>query len=138
LGFGGDLDQNANVGADLPLVARGAELAILTGAIEAAKSGRGDAVLLIGEAGVGKTRLLIETQREAEGRGVLVLKGRAVESGGAYRPLVEAFARASAAFADQPDLEAYGPSWRGFCLAGSVITMCWRRWPIPPPSSPRL
>jgi AAA ATPase domain len=97
------------VGADLPLVARRAELAMLTGAIEAAKCGRGEAVLLTGEAGVGKTRLLIETQHEAERRGVLVLKGRAVESGGAYRPLVEAFARASAPFADQKDLAGVRP-----------------------------
>ncbi len=97
------------MGADLPLVARGAELAILTGAIEAAKSGRGDAVLLTGEAGVGKTRLLVEAQREAERRGVLVLKGRAVESGGAYRPLVEAFARASAPFAQETDLAGVRP-----------------------------
>jgi hypothetical protein len=58
---------------------------------------------------VGKTRLLIETQREAEIRGVLVLKGRAVESGGAYRPLVEAFARDSAPFADQQDLAGVRP-----------------------------
>ena len=97
------------MGADLPLVARRAELAILTGAIEAARCGRGEAVLLTGEAGVGKTRLLIETQREAEIRDVLVLKGRAVESGGAYRPLVEAFARASAPFADQKDLAGVRP-----------------------------
>ena len=54
LGFGGDLDQNATVSTDLPLVARRAELAILTAAIEAAKCGRGEAVLLTGEAGVGK------------------------------------------------------------------------------------
>jgi DNA-binding CsgD family transcriptional regulator len=109
LGFGRDLDHNATVGADLPLVARRAELAMLAGAIEAAKCGRGEAVLLIGEAGVGKTRLLIEIQREAERRGVLVLKGRAVESGGAYRPLVEAFARASAPFADQKELAGVRP-----------------------------
>ena len=76
---------------DLPLIARRAELAILTRAIEATRRGQGDAVLLTGEAGVGKTRLLIETQREAERRGVLVLKGRAVESGGSYRPLVDPF-----------------------------------------------
>jgi AAA ATPase domain len=94
--------SECNVGTDLPLIARRAELAILTGAIEATRRGRGDAVLLTGEAGVGKTRLLIETQREAERRGVLVLKGRAIESGGAYRPLVEAFARASAPFAQHP------------------------------------
>ena len=66
-------------------------------------------MLLTGEAGVGKTRLLIETQREAERRGVLVLKGRAVESGGAYRPLVEAFARASAPFAQETELAAVRP-----------------------------
>jgi DNA-binding CsgD family transcriptional regulator len=97
------------VGPDLPLIARRAELATLTSAIEATRRGRGEAVLLIGEAGVGKTRLLIETQREAERRGVLILKGRAVESGGAYRPLVEAFARASAPFAQETELAAVRP-----------------------------
>jgi AAA ATPase domain len=66
-------------------------------------------VLLTGEAGVGKTRLLIETQREAESRGVLVLKGRAVESGGAYRPLVEAFARASAPLVHESELAGVRP-----------------------------
>jgi hypothetical protein len=109
LGFGRDLDHNATVGADLRLVARRAELAMLTGAIEAAKCGRGEAVLLTGEAGVGKTRLLIETQQVAEVRDVLVLKGRAIESGGAYRPLLEAFARASAPFADRKELAGVRP-----------------------------
>ena len=90
------LHDNATVGADLPLVGRRAELAVLAGAIEAARRGRGETVLLAGEAGVGRTRLLVEAQYEAERNGVLVLKGRAVESGGADRPLVEAFARPSA------------------------------------------
>jgi len=97
------------VGADLRLVARRAELAMLTGAIEAAKCGRGEVMLLTGEAGVGKTRLLIETQQVAEVRDVLVLKGRAIESGGAYRPLLEAFARASAPFADRKELAGVRP-----------------------------
>jgi DNA-binding CsgD family transcriptional regulator len=109
LGSGQHLHDNATVGGDLPLVARRAELAALTGAIEAAKCGRGEAVLVSGEAGVGKTRLLVEAQREAERLSVLVLKGRAVESGGAYRPLVEAFARVSAPFADQPELAGVRP-----------------------------
>jgi predicted ATPase len=86
LGLGQHLHDNATVGADLPLVARRAELAVLTGAIEAARSARGEAALLTGEAGVGKTRLLVEAQREAERRGLLVLKGRAVESGGGLSP----------------------------------------------------
>jgi AAA ATPase domain len=109
LGLGRHLHDNATVSADLPLVARRTELAVLTGAMEAAECGRGEAVLLIGEAGVGKTRLLIEAQREAERQGLLVLKGRAVESGGAYRPLVEAFARASAQLTHQPELAAVRP-----------------------------
>ena len=109
MGFGRDLDHNATVGADLRLVARRAELAMLTGAIEAAKCGRGEVMLLTGEAGVGKTRLLIETQQVAEVRDVLVLKGRAIESGGAYRPLLEAFARASAPFADRKELAGVRP-----------------------------
>jgi hypothetical protein len=108
------------VGADLPLIARRAELAILIGAIEAARCGRGEAVLLTGEAGVGKTRLLVEAQREAERRGLFVLKGRAVESGGAYRP------------------QAFGPRWRGFSLVGPLITMSWLQWPTPLPCSRRL
>jgi predicted ATPase/DNA-binding CsgD family transcriptional regulator len=109
LGSRRDLHDNATVGADLPLVARGAELAVLTGAIEAAKDGRGEAVLLTGEAGVGKTRLLLEAQDEAKRQGLMVLKGRAVQSGGAYRPLVEAFARASARFADETELAGVRP-----------------------------
>jgi DNA-binding CsgD family transcriptional regulator len=98
------------VGADLPLIARRAELSILTGAVEAAKCGAGEAVLITGEAGVGKTRLLVEAQHEAERRKLLVLKGRAVESGGAYRPLVDAFARASLPFTHEPDLAGVRPT----------------------------
>src|SRR5829696_371711 len=99
-----------NVSTDLPLLSHRAELAVLMDAVDAATRGRGEAVLLTGEAGVGKTRLLLEARREAERRGVVVLRGRAVESGGAYRPLVDAFARASAPFADAADLARIRPT----------------------------
>jgi predicted ATPase len=99
-----------NVGVELPLVSRRTELAVVTDAIDAAVDGRGQAVLITGEAGVGKTRLLAEARRDAERRDVLVLRGRAVESGGAYRPLVDAFARASAPFANEPDLARVRPT----------------------------
>ena len=106
---------------------------MLIGAINAATDGRGEAVLLTGEAGVGKTRLLIEARREAERRGVQVLRGRAVESGGAYRPLVDAFARASAPFANDAALARLRPHWRGFCPAGLPMSGSWHRWRIPLP-----
>ena len=51
-----------SVGAELPLVSRRTELAVLIGTIDAAVGGRGDAVLVTGEAGVGKTRLLVEAR----------------------------------------------------------------------------
>ena len=40
----------------------------------------------------------------------MVLRGRAIESGGAYRPLVDAFARASAPFAEEADLARVRPT----------------------------
>jgi DNA-binding CsgD family transcriptional regulator len=102
--------HNAQMSAELPLVARAPELAVLTDAVEAAMAGTGEIALIMGEAGVGKTRLLSETRRMAERKGLLVLKGRAIESGGAYRPLVEAFARPSASFAQDPRLTAARPT----------------------------
>jgi class 3 adenylate cyclase/tetratricopeptide (TPR) repeat protein len=45
---------------DLPFVGRESELAQLVGFTERARLGRGEAVALIGQAGVGKTRLLAE------------------------------------------------------------------------------
>jgi tetratricopeptide (TPR) repeat protein len=64
-------------------VGRQAELRALTSAVEAGESGAGSVWLLVGEAGIGKTRLAEEFARLAEGRGWLVAWGRAWESGGA-------------------------------------------------------
>jgi DNA-binding CsgD family transcriptional regulator len=55
-----------------PLVGRGPELAVVTEAL--ASSGR--AVVVIGEAGVGKTRLLSEAVKAVENQGVVVVVGR--------------------------------------------------------------
>ena len=98
------------VGSQLPLVARHAELAVLTGAVDCLGDGVGDAVLVTGESGVGKTRLLLEARRHAERSGFLTLRGRAVESGGAFRPIVDAFARPAAAMVDDPKLLTVRPT----------------------------
>jgi DNA-binding NarL/FixJ family response regulator len=74
------------------VVGRSTELAALRAALDTAVAGRGSAVLLTGEAGVGKTRLLREVRRWAGERGAASMVGRAVDTATAvpYRPLVEA------------------------------------------------
>lgn len=96
--------------SELPLVARQLELSVMTEVLESAARGHGQGVLITGEPGIGKTRLLREARTMAEDRGLVVLRGRAVESGGAYRPLVEAFGRRAAALAGHPDLAGMRPT----------------------------
>jgi DNA-binding CsgD family transcriptional regulator len=74
------------------LVGRDAELTALRTAAEAARAARGSVVLLMGEAGIGKTRLLRELRSWCAEREMLVLGGRAVETATAtpFRPLAEA------------------------------------------------
>src|SRR4051812_4763358 len=70
------------------LIGRAGELAELEASIRAATSGRGGLVLVAGEAGVGKTRLIDEA---LERSGISVLRGFAVERVTApYGPLVAA------------------------------------------------
>jgi DNA-binding SARP family transcriptional activator len=58
-----------------PFVGRAGELARLRALLERAEAGEGGVVLVAGEAGSGKTRLVRELAREAASRGVLVLYG---------------------------------------------------------------
>jgi class 3 adenylate cyclase/tetratricopeptide (TPR) repeat protein len=74
-----------------PLVERDNERATLRRAADEASAGRGRLVLVAGEPGVGKSRLVMEIAREAEARGMRVLTGHCVEMEGAapYLPYVE-------------------------------------------------
>ncbi|MFI0444226.1 ATP-binding protein [Actinomadura sp. 6N118] len=78
------------IDGDGGMVGRGAELARLTALVEGVGDGRGGMLAVMGEAGIGKSRLLAEAARLAREAGLLVLTGRAVAGGGAYRPLAEA------------------------------------------------
>ena len=73
-----------------PLVGREAEAARLRGAADDLLAGRGQSLLLIGDAGIGKSRLLGEL-RENLGPGVTWLEGdcRSYGAVGLYQPFVE-------------------------------------------------
>jgi DNA-binding CsgD family transcriptional regulator len=74
------------------LIGRAAEVEILSAALDAARAGHGTFVFVVGEAGIGKSRLVHELSSMAAGRGALVLRGRAVPGSisMAFRPLAEA------------------------------------------------
>ena len=62
-----------------PFVGRKAELATIDRLLEELQTGRGGAVALVGEPGIGKTRLLGELIGSADIRGYLALSGTASE-----------------------------------------------------------
>lgn len=66
-----------------PLVGRADELAALERVVAAAREGQGSAVLLVGDAGIGKTRLAAEAAASARAAGTRVVWATAWEPGGA-------------------------------------------------------
>ena len=102
-----------------PFVARTAELERLRHLSHEAAAGGAAAVLLAGDAGVGKTSLITEVARRATEDGLLVLFGRCVDLGTGslpYLPFAEALSqlvRAGAAGTSaQNGTEAEGPAAR--------------------------
>src|SRR5438128_12520171 len=73
-------------------IGRRRELSLVWNRFEAAKGGRARVVLLVGELGIGKTRLLEEVAECAVQDGATVLRGGASESEGMppYLPFLEA------------------------------------------------
>ncbi|GAC1539721.1 MAG: adenylate/guanylate cyclase domain-containing protein [Acidimicrobiales bacterium] len=88
-----------------PIVGRDAELGLLRSLLAATtKSRRAAAVLLVGEAGLGKTRLVDEFLGHARAEGCLLLEGRCVPYGevNVWAPLAEALRRASGVRPEDP------------------------------------
>ena len=75
-----------------PLVGREGELRALRHGLDDAEHGRASLYMIVGEAGIGKTRLADSFATEAKARGTRVVWGRCWEAGGApaYWPWVQA------------------------------------------------
>lgn len=85
-----------------PLVGRAEELSSLVDALEEARSGRAIVVLIRGEPGIGKSRLLDELTSDPAAARAQVLRGGATEADGMppYFPIIEAL---GTYFAPAPD-----------------------------------
>ena len=97
--------RRGGAGARPPFVGRRAELPSSVAALEACRSGPGQAVYVRGEAGIGKTRLVEEFQREAAARGLRLPHRAGARLRRRHRPGRHSLARAQPA---RPRLGASG------------------------------
>ena len=81
----GGAAQGADGILRMPLVGRDAEMAVLTRALDAALADRGGLVSVVGEAGLGKSRLVDELLRDPRTRGARVARARCTVYG-RHRP----------------------------------------------------
>ncbi len=121
-----------------PLFGRAAELRTLMAAWAAARAGHGRVVLLTGEAGIGKTRLVTELARRADNAGARIAVGAGVDVGGEaplamWQELVPQLART----VPPPPEHADWPAELGR-LAPDIAARLGRDKPPPPVSSPEL
>ncbi|CAB5163662.1 Adenylate cyclase (EC / Guanylate cyclase (EC [Olavius algarvensis associated proteobacterium Delta 3] len=74
-----------------PLVGRERELELLADSFERAKAGNGQAVSIVSEAGMGKSRLLYEFRKSVTHEDVLFLEGKCLSysKGVAYHPVID-------------------------------------------------
>jgi ABC-type oligopeptide transport system substrate-binding subunit/class 3 adenylate cyclase len=73
--------QRGLAGVETQLIGRASELATGRETLEAVKAGRGGVLVVSGDAGIGKSRLLHELRTSAEGSGIRWLEGRCVSYG---------------------------------------------------------
>ena len=102
--------RDTALAADAPLVGRDGELARLRQRLSAAWRGEGQVVLVAGEAGVGKSRLIAELAAAATTRGTRMLVGHAYETEQIlpFRPWVDAL-RTGHALSAMRELAASSP-----------------------------
>jgi DNA-binding CsgD family transcriptional regulator len=98
------------LGSGLPLVARADELTQLQAALSRAQAGTAGAVLLSGDAGVGKSRVLAEFSGLATAAGATVLTGHCLGVGDAGLPYLPFAEVVDQLRATQPDLVSAHPA----------------------------
>jgi len=86
-----DLDQQRESLVCPTLVGRARQLASLDRALDGARRGTGQTVVVAGEAGVGKSRLIAELKRRAADAGARILQGACFEPDRSlpYAPLLD-------------------------------------------------
>ena len=100
MGTAGELASTSRSVLASRLVGRARERALLSDAIGSAAEANGRVVWILGEAGIGKSRLTREAEAFAAENGFRVVRGRAVETRTpvAFRPLTEALCAAVRSF----------------------------------------
>ena len=104
-----------------PLIGRDGEMARLREALAQARAGAGQLLVIVGEAGVGKTRLIDEIAAEALPRDARLLLGRCYESDQIlpFGPWVDALRTAGVTFGQAASGRSWPrpgvPSWPGCC-----------------------
>lgn len=104
--------RGPRVTLDAPLIGRATEMDRLRQLLHEARRGRGTAALIVGEAGVGKTRLVEELEALAVRRDVKVLAGRAYETAQVlpFGPWIDALRTGIVAV--QATLRGFDAVWR--------------------------
>jgi len=98
------------VAVSAPFVGREAELRLLAQRLARLRRGEGGIVSLVGEAGIGKSRLVAEVLGGAEARDVLLLVGRALSVGQSlgFHPFTDLLRGWAGIAGGTPDAEAVG------------------------------
>ncbi len=97
------IKQRGVIGVETPLIGRDRELARVREAIEGVAAGRGGVLVVMGEAGIGKSRLLADARADYDG---LWLEGRCVSYGESlpYWPFRDLLREWLGAALDDPEL----------------------------------
>ncbi|MEJ3653857.1 AAA family ATPase [Actinomycetes bacterium KLBMP 9759] len=110
----------ARLGFGIALVGRRREMSALSAALERADAGRPTGVLLSGDAGVGKSRLVAEAIEQAAARGFTVLLGRCLDTAESSLPYLPFTEIVGTLAATRPDVVTERPALRHLLPGGHV------------------